>query len=172
VTTDHGAARKIERRVDESDIRETVLRPESERKRGKGPHGGIVYHCKKHFSAGELNVVVEIHKETCYIVTTYYAMKQTRVLQVKASSKPVVELDSANHAAYVRFSKKAVAKTLVENESWPLVTVDIDADQNVVGVELVGVKEFTIQKMIAKTSLRVPAKVLERASYVPMPIAA
>ena len=84
---------------------------------------------------------------------------------------PVVELDSESHAAYVRLSKTKVAKTLVVEDKGITVTVDVDKNGNAVGIELIGVRDFTVQSLIKKARLqdRIPKEKLQGARYIPVP---
>jgi len=72
------------------------------------------------------------------------------VLLVNSSSIPVVEIDTAASSAYVRFKRDAVAKTIAIDSPrpGPLITVDLNPKKEVIGVELVGVKEFNIRRLL------------------------
>jgi uncharacterized protein YuzE len=94
-------------------------------------------------------------------------MKQTNLIQVESENAPVVELDSSAHAAYIRFSKKAVADTRVVEERRCVVTIDMDSNGKVVGIELVGVKEFGIEPLLKMARVFAPKRILDRTSYVP-----
>ena len=67
---------------------------------------------------------------------------QTNFIIVKCKTPPTVEIDTEASAAYVRFRRAKVAKTLRHSARWPIVTIDVDARGQVVGVEFVGVKKF------------------------------
>ena len=90
-------------------------------------------------------------------------------------SLPVVELDTEAQAAYVRFRDGQVARTKrVETDAnaglreTVVVTIDLDADDNILGLELIGVKDFTVQSLLQKAHLEhaVPSKILERTKYL------
>jgi hypothetical protein len=90
------------------------------------------------------------------------------IILVDSQTPPVVELDSAAHAAYVRFSNKKIHKTAVVDVRDVLVTMDLDIDAGVVGVELVGVKDFTIKALFKRAGITgMSDKILQRTSYVP-----
>ncbi len=102
-------------------------------------------------------------------------MKSQHTIVLKAATPPVVELDSEAHAAYIRFSRRKVAYTQPITTDGCIVTVDLDASGNVVGIELVGVVEFGIKPLLKKTGLqkRIPKRLMDKARYVPAnPIAA
>jgi uncharacterized protein YuzE len=94
-------------------------------------------------------------------------MTHRRIINVDAKNPPIVELDSAAHAAYVRFSNKRVAETKVVTEDKYTVTIDMDADGGVIGVELVGVEEFQVGCLLKMAGVKAPKPMLDRASYVP-----
>ena len=101
-------------------------------------------------------------------------MKKTdkHVLMVESRTPPTVEIDTEAAAVYVRFKKAKVAKTLRHRSKWPLVTIDLDGDGNVIGVEFVGVKKFNVNYLMKTIPVKAPpASVLGRAQYV-APLAA
>lgn len=74
-----------------------------------------------------------------------------RVYFVRGSQAPTVEVDTEAGAAYIRFRKGKVARTEVQDETGGVVvTFDFDKDGNVLGAELVGIDEFTLDSLIAK----------------------
>ena len=69
-------------------------------------------------------------------------MKQ---ILVKTSSRPIVEVDWDSHSAYVRFKRQAkVFKTVPVSQDRMTMTVDLDRNGDVIGVEMVGVREFSL----------------------------
>jgi uncharacterized protein YuzE len=94
-------------------------------------------------------------------------MTHRSIIKVEAQKPPVVELDTTIRAAYVRFSHKRVSETKVVTENKYNVTIDMDADGNVVGVELVGVEEFQIGRLLKMAGVAVPEPMLEGTRYVP-----
>ena len=82
---------------------------------------------------------------------------------------PVVEVDTMAQALYVYFQRGVkIARTVVQSQ-WPLVTVDLDKDGGVIGVEACGVNEFTLSPVLDKARVEIPAKLLNAARYVPTP---
>lgn len=78
-------------------------------------------------------------------------MKDLNIIEVSSKNAPIIEIDSDVNAVYIRFSKNKVAKTIDDSQSGYIATVDIDRNNNVIGVELIGVKKFSIY--IAKNIL-------------------
>jgi len=87
---------------------------------------------------------------------------------IRSSTAPVVEIDNGAGAVYVRFrpSKTKIAKTILQSE-WPHVTIDLDAAGEVIGVEALGMNEFTIRAILMKAKLEAPPTLLDRARYFP-----
>jgi uncharacterized protein YuzE len=94
-------------------------------------------------------------------------MTQHTIINVSGKKPPIVELDSEAHAAYIRFSRKRVAGTKVVTEDKHTITIDLDSDGEVIGIELVGVEEFSIGRLLRLAGVTVPKPLLQRASYVP-----
>ena len=54
--------------------------------------------------------------------------------------KPVtIEFDPSIDAWYVRFRAAKVARTISEDKPGPIVAVDLDANNRVIGIEIIGV---------------------------------
>ena len=85
---------------------------------------------------------------------------------IKSETPPVVEIDNGAGAVYVRFQNKKVAKTLIQCE-WPHVAIDLDSKGEVIGVEALGMNEFTIRAILVKARVQAPAALLDRARYMP-----
>lgn len=88
-------------------------------------------------------------------------------LVVRSSAVPTVEIDPTCHCAYVRFKTARVQRTIANNGPRTVVTVDLDARGEVIGVELIGVREFSVASI--RQHLPPPLKQvnLERARFVP-----
>ena len=88
-------------------------------------------------------------------------------MKIESENAPIVELDSEAHAAYIRFSGHPVAKTIQLLTDDCVVTVDLDSAGKIVGVELIGVKEFGIQTLLEKAGISpLPKALADRAKYV------
>jgi uncharacterized protein YuzE len=94
-------------------------------------------------------------------------MKKHHQIRIQTNAPPTVELDSEAHAAYVRFSTRKVARTDVVACDTAIVTVDLARDGSVIGVELVGVVEFTIQRLLEASGITASDKLMREARYIP-----
>ncbi len=75
-------------------------------------------------------------------------------LLIRSEKPPIVEFDAEARAVYIKFSSRPVARTLERSSSGPIVTVDVDKDGKVVGVEGVCFGEVTIQKLLKAANVR------------------
>jgi len=79
-----------------------------------------------------------------------------------------VEIDTEAGAAYVRF--KRAETRVVRTQQLPrpriVVTLDFDREGEVIGVELLGVKEFSVVKLLDVAQVRAPNADLNMARYV------
>lgn len=91
---------------------------------------------------------------------------QTKVFAVGRESSPTVEIDTEAAVAYVRFKSAKVARTVRHSSKWPIVTIDLDALGEVIGVEFVGVKRFDLAYLLKQVPLKASARSIARASYV------
>ncbi len=68
---------------------------------------------------------------------------------IKSSTPPVIEIDQTCAAVYVRFKQNAkVCKTVAQTKPGGITcAIDFDEKNEVIGVELVGVKEFSVSKI-------------------------
>ena len=88
------------------------------------------------------------------------------IIMVKCKTPPTVEIDTGASAAYVRFKRTKIARTLRHSTKWPIVTIDVDARGQVVGVELVGVKKFNLGYLLEQASVKATSEALDRVNYV------
>lgn len=95
-------------------------------------------------------------------------MKHHNRIIVKSSTPPVVEFDGSIRAWYVRFSKRKIVRTLSEDKPGVVVTIDLDDRNEVVGVELLGVKEFTIGMLQKFARIEAPNIDFERTRFMPV----
>lgn len=85
---------------------------------------------------------------------------------VKLTASPQVEIDRECAGVYIRLKKSGkAARTVVQNE-WPHIAVDLDSRGEVLGVEALGVKEFTIAPLLRLAGVTVGPSVLNRARYL------
>jgi len=92
--------------------------------------------------------------------------RHTNIIVVQCKTTPTVEIDTEASAAYVRFKRAKVARTIRHGAKWPIVTIDVDARGQVVGVEFVGVKRFNLGYLLRQVPLRAPSRAIDRANYV------
>jgi uncharacterized protein YuzE len=86
---------------------------------------------------------------------------------VTSSAPPTIEVDREATAVYVRFKEGPVAKTVTQPCETMNIAIDLDAKGEVVGIEAVGVTEFSIRSILESASVRAPNTDFSRAQYVP-----
>ena len=80
--------------------------------------------------------------------------------RVKSKTAPTIELDNAGGCIYIRFSQKDVFKTIEQVSGYPCILLDLDKNDDVIGIESVGVKEVTvnfIKKAVEQAKVFTPA---------------
>src|SRR5687768_17603635 len=82
---------------------------------------------------------------------------------------PIVEVDSAAKAVYIRFKRGKVARTISPETSGAVVAVDLDRNGNVIGVEIIGIREFSLPALLKKLPFLKVEGPIEKARYVPTP---
>jgi uncharacterized protein YuzE len=92
-------------------------------------------------------------------------MSELNRLMLKTRAAPVVEIDPACHAVYVRFSSARVHKTLSDNRGAAVLAVDVDAKGQIIGIELVGVQNISIAAIRQALPDQFKAIDFERASF-------
>jgi uncharacterized protein YuzE len=90
----------------------------------------------------------------------------TDIIMVKCKTPPTVEIDTEASAAHVRFKRARIARTLRHGAKWPIITIDVDACGQVVGLEFVGVKKFNLGYLLKQAALKAPSGAIDRANYV------
>lgn len=85
---------------------------------------------------------------------------------MRTTRTPVVEVDTEATAAYVRFSRAKVARTVPFGGRHSLAMIDLDQKDNVIGIEFVGQKDFSIRELLRGAPIEVPDEALSRARYV------
>ncbi len=87
-------------------------------------------------------------------------------IEIDTETEPVVELDSEAKAAYIRFSNRKVVRTHPVTTAKCIVTIDFDSSDKVVGVEICGVVEVGIKKLIQKAGISLPPRMVDKTKYV------
>ena len=78
-----------------------------------------------------------------------------------------MEIDPSCRAIYIRFKNTRVHKTLSNPHAKDcIVTVDLDLNDAVIGVELIGVKEFSIAAIRHKLPEKMKDIDFERARFI------
>ena len=85
---------------------------------------------------------------------------------IPITKPPVVEIDTEATAAYIRLRDTKVARTEPYKSEQGLVMLDFDADENVVGIEVVGQQEFSIRELIKQVPIVASDAVLNQTRYV------
>lgn len=91
-----------------------------------------------------------------------------KALVVKTTNPPVIELDGQAHAAYVKFSDERGVETKVVAADDCVITMDLNEAGEVIGVELLGVKEFSLEAIADKMPIRVGRERMRAARLVPV----
>ena len=87
---------------------------------------------------------------------------------VKSSTPPSIEVDSSVRAVYVRFKKTAVAKTIKQHADHCHIAIDLDSSGDVVGIEAIGVTQFSLHALLKMASVKAPQGMdFSRAEYAP-----
>jgi uncharacterized protein YuzE len=73
---------------------------------------------------------------------------ERHAFRIHGVTPPTVEWDLESDALYIRFSRRAVARTIDQNAEKMTITVDVDASGHVVGIEAVGVTHFTLKHIL------------------------
>lgn len=92
---------------------------------------------------------------------------ETYRFAVKTTRAPVVEIDSAAQAVYVRFKNTKVARTLDRGAASMHVAIDLDAKNEVIGVEAIGMSQFNIEFVLKQARVEVSPAMLGRVRYIP-----
>jgi len=85
---------------------------------------------------------------------------------VASSRPPVVEIDTEATAAYVRFGRGKIVRTAPYGGADSLVMVDFDRQNRVLGIELIGRKEFGIVHLLRNVPLQIDDAILSRTRYI------
>ncbi len=94
---------------------------------------------------------------------------RNQMIVVPSRRPPTVEIDTAAGAAYVRFKREEtpIARSRqLDRLGYPRVTIEYDKGGELVGVQLLGVVEFSVIKLLEMAQLRMPNADLSRARYV------
>ena len=95
------------------------------------------------------------------------SIKQHFRFLVQGKSAPTVTIDNDALAIYVRFdSTRKVVKTQEVNcDSGGVITVDLDGNGDVIGIEAVGVGEVTLGTLLERANVQAPELDLSKARF-------
>jgi uncharacterized protein YuzE len=96
-------------------------------------------------------------------------MEHRNTVQFRAplDRPPTIEFDSSAMAWYIRFRSAKVAKTISEDTPGCVYAIDLDADNRVIGFELLGVRHFSISAVRRITAIDTSKVDFERARFMP-----
>jgi uncharacterized protein YuzE len=80
-----------------------------------------------------------------------------------------VEIDSSCHAVYIRFKNAKVHKTLSDNRDGAVLAIDVDSKGEIIGIELVGVRQLTISQIRRTLPERLRTIDFDEARWVTAP---
>lgn len=92
--------------------------------------------------------------------------KPVKAFVVRTTRTPVVEVDTEATAAYLRFSHAKVARTVPFGGRHSLAMVDLDQKGNVIGIEFIGQKDFSIRELLRDAPIELSDAALNRTRYV------
>jgi uncharacterized protein YuzE len=92
--------------------------------------------------------------------------KNRKGFVIRITQPPIVEIDTEANAAYIRLRDTKVVATKPYGSEKGLVMLDFDANENVVGIEVVGQQEFSIRELIKQIPLKTSDAVLNQTRYV------
>ena len=88
-------------------------------------------------------------------------------IHVQSSTPPVVEFDQSVTVWYVRFNNGKIARTLHPEKQGAMVNIDVDSQDRVIGIELLGIREFSIRAFFRLTGLPRRTVDFTRARFIP-----
>jgi uncharacterized protein YuzE len=116
------------------------------------------------FGGRILVVVAEVKANDCWIITG--SGKNSKDFVTAITEPPIVEIDTEATAAYIRLRDGKVARTEPYESKKGLMMLDFDADENVVGIEVVGQQEFSVRELIKQIPVETSDAVLNQTRYV------
>jgi uncharacterized protein YuzE len=79
----------------------------------------------------------------------------------------VIEIDPCCHSVYLRFKRAKVHRTISEPKPGAIMAIDLDAKGKVVGIELIGITNFSISAILRRLPPRFRNMNLERTEFMP-----
>src|SRR6266576_2924386 len=93
-------------------------------------------------------------------------MAERHHYRVTSVTPPTVEWDVEAVAIYVRFSRRSVARTMDQTTNKMNITVDLDADGQVIGIEAIGMTRFSLRRVLEAAGVTAPNMDLANAEFV------
>jgi hypothetical protein len=81
----------------------------------------------------------------------------------------VIEIDPSCRSVYVRFRTTKVHRTVSDSKPGAVMAIDLDARGQVVGIELLGVANFSVNSIRGRLPERFRDLDLDRAEFMPTP---
>ncbi len=81
----------------------------------------------------------------------------------------VIEIDPSCRSVYIRFKTTNVHRTLSDSKRGPMTAIDLDAKGQVVGIELIGIPNFSVNAIRRHFPERFKDLDLDRAEFMPAP---
>ena len=88
-------------------------------------------------------------------------------LVVKSTGAPALEVDHEAGAAYLRFKRGKVARTIHRGGTGAFVAVDLDRAGDVLGIEVIGADGIHIHRVLKRAAVDAPNTDFSRLSYRP-----
>ena len=95
-------------------------------------------------------------------------MNDFNSLAVRSGPPRSVEIDPSCHSVYIRFKTAKIQKTISRDDGPTVVTVDLDSNNGVIGIELIGVREFSIAAIRHFLPTRLRDVNFERTRFMPV----
>ncbi len=87
-------------------------------------------------------------------------------MRIRSNRAPLVKLTGEGSSVYVYFQPGAKVAKTVNKSTWPVLNIDLAADGSVVGVEAVGLPEFTLNYVMDKAGVKIPPSMARQARYM------
>ena len=75
---------------------------------------------------------------------------------VQGNDPPTIEIDSQASAIYIRFKHAPVARSIDQQLPKRTIVLDLDKDDEVVGIEAVGPMELSLNSILEKARVHAP----------------
>ena len=98
--------------------------------------------------------------------------KERHTFHIANSPAPTIEVDSEAAAVYVRFRRTKIAKTISRPAKHMHLAVDLDSNGEVVGLEAVGIKEFSMQLLFKAANIDTSGFDFSKLRYIPTELVA